>query len=211
VQESGISRIGVLPLSRPRQQEPLRGHHQEWQPLPEQRKAGKQVLSRSRSSVNAGSKRAEEQIEIACARLRAAGKRITKKRLLLLAVLFRRPGFRSLVAIHADLKDSHDFVSVYRNLRDLTELGLAQKCFSRHGGELFRIALSGEVLPVMITGEHQKIEEVEIPPRMNRAIQLVEDHLRRQGYARVSHVIEFLVGRNSAATDRGHGLKGKGC
>ncbi|MEI6862119.1 MAG: transcriptional repressor, partial [Verrucomicrobiota bacterium] len=84
-------------------------------------------------------------VELACARLRTAGLRITQPRIAILQALASRAKPASIEQLHEDLAHtSCDLVTVYRCLAAFQELGLVRRCYFENGTSLYQLSLQGE-------------------------------------------------------------------
>ncbi|MBE7537565.1 MAG: transcriptional repressor [Opitutaceae bacterium] len=135
-------------------------------------------------------------IEVAVARLRAAGLRITQPRIAILNALIRREQPASIEQIHNDLKGNTfcDLVTVYRCLAAFEELGLVRRCFFHNGTSLWQINLAGETTYHVVCKSSNTMEQLDpqTSAELNTAIKRVEDLLQSRGYTDVSHMVEFF-------------------
>ena len=148
-------------------------------------------------------------LEIACARLKSAGLRITQPRIAILEALIRRSLPASIEQIHLDLSNSAcDLVTVYRCLAAFEDLGLVRRCFFHNGTSLYQINLSGETTYHVVNKTENTVEElpVELANELRDALHAVEKKLVGLGYVDVSHMVEFF-GRSPAAAEAAAGKK----
>ncbi|HRE82258.1 MAG TPA: transcriptional repressor [Opitutaceae bacterium] len=135
-------------------------------------------------------------IEVAVARLRAAGLRITQPRIAILNALIRREQPASIEQIHNDLKGNTfcDLVTVYRCLAAFEELGLVRRCFFHNGTSLWQINLAGETTYHVVCKVNNTMEQLDpqTSAELNAAIKRVEDVLQSRGYSEISHMVEFF-------------------
>lgn len=134
-------------------------------------------------------------ISIACARLKAAGLRITQPRIAILTALIKRGQPTSIEQIHEDLDDgSCDLVTVYRCLSAFEEIGLVRRSFFHNGTSLYTITLGEEPLYHVICKETNKVEEIdaETTAELRRSLAEIEEKLKARGYTQVTHVAEFF-------------------
>ena len=127
-------------------------------------------------------------LESACARLKAAGLRITQPRIAILETLIRREKPASIEQIHRDLaNDACDLVTVYRCLAVFEELGLVRRCFFHNGTSLYEISLSDTQHYHIVCKSCGKVERIDLGLTEN-----IERMLRDRGYDQVSHMLEFF-------------------
>lgn len=163
----------------------------------------------SSSAVAADKTAQTTPIELACARLRAAGLRITQPRIAILNALLRHEQPASIEQIHDDLRGDTacDLVTVYRCLAAFEELGLVRRCFFHNGTSLWQINLGGETAYHVVCKDTNAVEELdaETSAELHEAIKRVENVLRSRGYSEVGHMVEFFAvspgaDKNAAAT-----------
>jgi len=134
-------------------------------------------------------------LNAACARLKAAGLRITQPRIAILSVLIRRNQPTSIEQIHEELADGAcDLVTVYRCLSAFEQIGLVRRSFFHNGTSLYAITL-GETNPYhVISKETNEVEEIdaESAAELRRSVQAIEEKLKARGYGQLSHVVEFF-------------------
>ncbi|MBL9207907.1 MAG: transcriptional repressor [Opitutaceae bacterium] len=136
-------------------------------------------------------------IEVAVARLRAAGLRITQPRIAILNALIRREQPASIEQIHNDLKGNTfcDLVTVYRCLAAFEELDLVRRCFFHNGTSLWQINLAGETTYHVVCKVTNSMEQLDpqTTADLNSAIKRVEDVLKSRGYSDIGHMVEFFA------------------
>lgn len=142
------------------------------------------------------------KVDEACARLRAAGMRITQPRIAMINLMLRHPEPRSLDEMHQDLAGACDLVTLYRSIGSMHEIGLVRRIFTRSGTSLYQLELSPERYHLVTKSDEIISLEERIPSEdMRLALQRVEDVLRAKGYTSVSHVVQFFVdGRPDSRT-----------
>jgi len=142
-------------------------------------------------------------INVACARLKTAGLRITQPRIAILAALIKRGQPTTIEQIHADLEaGSCDLVTVYRCLSAFEDIGLVRRSFFHNGTSLYAMSL-GDAHPYhVISKDTNHVEEIdaETTAELRRNVQRIEELLKSRGYSNVSHVVEFF-GIAPPATD----------
>jgi Fur family ferric uptake transcriptional regulator len=132
--------------------------------------------------------RAVSPLELACARLKAAGMRITQPRIAILEALIRRDSPASIEQLHSELaSDSCDLVTVYRCLAVYEELGLVRRCFFHNGTSLYEINLSDTRHHHIVCKACGKVERIDFD-----LTQGIERVLHERGYDQVTHMIEFF-------------------
>lgn len=145
-------------------------------------------------------------LEVACARLKSAGLRITQPRIAILEALIRRSLPASIEQIHQDLSSSAcDLVTVYRCLAAFEELGLVRRCFFHNGTSLYQINLAGETTYHLVNKSDDTVEELpaDLAAELREAMRAIEQKLTARGYTDVSHMVEFFsrtpAGQRAAA------------
>jgi Fur family ferric uptake transcriptional regulator len=132
--------------------------------------------------------RATKPIDLACARLKSAGLRITQPRIAILEALIQRDSPASIEQLHHDLaSDSCDLVTVYRCLAVFEELGLVRRCFFHNGTSLFEINLNDSIHHHIVCKACGKVERIDVP-----LAEGVEHMLRERGYEQVTYMVEFF-------------------
>jgi Fur family transcriptional regulator, ferric uptake regulator len=135
-------------------------------------------------------------LNLACARLKAAGLRITQPRIAILSALIKRGQPTTIEQIHADLSSgSCDLVTVYRCLSAFEDIGLVRRSFFHNGTSLYTLSL-GEAQPYhVICKETNRMQEIdaETTAELRRNVQRIEDLLKSRGYNNVTHVVEFFA------------------
>ena len=134
-------------------------------------------------------------LNIACARLKAAGLRITQPRIAILAALAKRGQPTTIEQIHADLEaGSCDLVTVYRCLSAFEDIGLVRRSFFHNGTSLYALSL-GDAHPYhVICKETNQVQEIdpETTAELRRNVTQIEELLKSRGYNNVTHVVEFF-------------------
>jgi Fur family ferric uptake transcriptional regulator len=127
-------------------------------------------------------------VELACARLKSAGLRITQPRIAILEALSRRDSPASIEQLHKELSaDACDLVTVYRCLAVFEELGLVRRCFFHNGTSLYEMSLNLPRHHHVVCKSCGKVERLE-----TSAADEVERLLRERGYEQVTHMLEFF-------------------
>lgn len=134
-------------------------------------------------------------MEIACARLKAAGLRVTRPRLAILSALLKRGRPSSMEQIHAELGRTRcDLVTVYRCMAAFEEIGVVRRaCLPGGPGHYCLDIGEGRRFHVLCrrTG---RLEEIDPGPaeELGRALERVEQSLREKGYAELGRVVDFF-------------------
>jgi Fur family ferric uptake transcriptional regulator len=127
-------------------------------------------------------------LELACARLKSAGLRITQPRIAILEALIRRNSPATIEQIHQDLaSDSCDLVTVYRCLAAFEELGLVRRCFFHNGTSLYEINLNDSHHHHVVCRSCGRVERIDAC-----LTESIERMLRERGYDDVTHMVEFF-------------------
>jgi Fur family ferric uptake transcriptional regulator len=145
-------------------------------------------------------------MELATARLKAAGLRITQARLAILAVLSGRAQPTSIEHLHESVgAENCDLVTVYRCMAAFEEIGLVRRAFFHNGTALYEINLGQPTRYHVVCKDTDRVEELdpETASELRRAIEVVQEKLRAKGYTEVSHIVEFfglapVANRNAA-------------
>lgn len=139
--------------------------------------------------------KAQSPLNIACARLKAAGLRITQPRIAILSALIKRGQPTTIEQIHADLESgSCDLVTVYRCLSAFEDIGLVRRSFFHNGTSLYALSL-GDVHPYhFICKDTNRVQEIDLETtaELRRNVQQIEELLKSRGYHNVTHVVEFF-------------------
>jgi Fur family ferric uptake transcriptional regulator len=138
----------------------------------------------------------QASIDVACARLKAAGLRITQPRVAILEALIKRSAPASIEQIHGDLADAAcDLVTVYRCLAAFQEVGLVRLCYFHNGTSLYQINLDNDSPYHVVSKDANEVEELdsESSAELRAVVQRIEENLRAKGYTDVSHLVEFFA------------------
>jgi Fur family ferric uptake transcriptional regulator len=132
--------------------------------------------------------RSANPLDLACARLKSAGLRITQPRIAILETLIRRGNPATIEQIHQDLaSDACDLVTVYRCLAVFEELDLVRRCFFHNGTSLYEINLNDSRHHHIVCKSCGKVERVDVC-----LTESIEGMLRERGYAQVTQMLEFF-------------------
>lgn len=135
-------------------------------------------------------------LEQACARLKAAGLRITQPRIAILNALINRSEPATIEQIHLDLKDSAcDLVTVYRCLAAFEELGLVRRAFFHNGTSLYQIKFNDDPVYHVVSKDGKVLESLpaELASELSAVISKIEADLKARGYTDVSNMAAFFA------------------
>lgn len=134
-------------------------------------------------------------VELATAKLKSAGLRITQPRLAILAALSKRAQPTSIEQLHEDVgADNCDLVTVYRCMAAFEEIGLVRRAFFHNGTALYEINLGQPTRYHVVCKTTNSVDELdsEIADELRRAIDVAQEKLRVRGYTDVGHIVEFF-------------------
>jgi Fur family ferric uptake transcriptional regulator len=132
--------------------------------------------------------RVRSPLDLACARLKAAGLRITQPRIAIIEALVRRETPVSIEQLHQDLADDAcDLVTIYRCLAVFTELGLVRRCFFHNGTGLYEININDSHHHHIVCKTCGKVERIDAS-----FTESTERILHERGYEHVTHLVEFF-------------------
>jgi Fur family ferric uptake transcriptional regulator len=141
------------------------------------------------------STKAPSAVDLATAKLKSAGLRITQPRLAILAALSKRDQPTSIEQLHEDVgAENCDLVTVYRCMAAFEEIGLVRRAFFHNGTALYEIALGQPTRYHVVCKSTNAVEELdaETSDELRRAIEAVQEKLRARGYVDVAHIVEFF-------------------
>ncbi len=157
----------------------------------------------SSNDTNTAAANPQSPIQVACARLRSAGLRITQPRIAILSALIKRGQPTTIEQIHADLEaGSCDLVTVYRCLSAFEDIGLVRRSFFHNGTSLYSISLGDQHPYHVICKETNVVQEIDpaTTAELRRNVLQIEELLKSRGYNNVTHVVEFFGLAPSART-----------
>lgn len=134
-------------------------------------------------------------VELATARLKSAGLRITQPRLAILGALSKREQPTSIEQLHADVgAENCDLVTVYRCMAAFEEIGLVRRAFFHNGTALYEINLGQPTRYHFVCKATNHVEELdaETSDVLRRAIEQVQERIRGRGYTNIGHIVEFF-------------------
>src|SRR6266540_2662588 len=135
-------------------------------------------------------------IDLATAKLKSAGLRITQPRLGILAALSKRSAPTSIEQLHDDVgAENCDLVTVYRCMAAFEEIGLVRRAFFHNGTALYEINLGQPTRYHVVCKTTNQVEELdaETADELRRTIEAVQEKLRARGYADIGHIVEFFA------------------
>jgi len=147
------------------------------------------------SASQKGGVKAPSAVELATAKLKSAGLRITQPRLAILAALSKRAQPTSIEQLHDDVgANSCDLVTVYRCMAAFEEIGLVRRAFFHNGTALYEINLGQPTRYHVVCKSSNRVEELDLSTseELRVAIEAVQEKLRARGYGDVSHIVEFF-------------------
>lgn len=134
-------------------------------------------------------------IELATAKLKLAGLRITQPRIAILSALSRRVHPTSIEQLHEEVGAANcDLVTVYRCMAAFEEIGLVRRTFFHNGTALYEISLGQPTRYHIVCKATDRVDEIEsdIAEELRRAIEAAQEKLRARGYGEVGHIVEFF-------------------
>ena len=134
-------------------------------------------------------------VELATAKLKSAGLRITQPRLAILGALSKRAQPTSIETLHEDVGPQNcDLVTVYRCMSAFEDIGLVRRAFFHNGTALYEINLGQPTRYHVVCKTTNRVEELdaETADELRRAIETVQEKLRNRGYGDVGHIVEFF-------------------
>jgi Fur family transcriptional regulator, ferric uptake regulator len=135
-------------------------------------------------------------VELATAKLKSAGLRITQPRLAILAALSKRPQPTSIEQLHEDVgAENCDLVTVYRCMAAFEEISLVRRAFFHNGTALYEINLGQPTRYHVVCKTTNQVEELEaeLADELRRSIETVQEKLRARGFTDVGHIVEFFA------------------
>lgn len=139
--------------------------------------------------------RASTPVELATARLKSAGLRITQPRIAILAELSKCEKPTSIEQLHTELGEGTcDLVTVYRCMAAFEEIGLVRRAFFHNGTALYEINLGQPTRYHVVCKTTDRVEELdaETSLELSRTLGEIEAKLRGRGYIDVGHIVEFF-------------------
>lgn len=134
-------------------------------------------------------------VELATAKLKSAGLRITQPRLAILGALSKRSQPTSIEQLHDDVgSDNCDLVTVYRCMAAFEEIGVVRRAFFHNGTAMYELNLGRPSRYHVVCKRTNRVEELdqETSDELRGAIESVENKLRARGYGDLAHIVEFF-------------------
>ena len=139
--------------------------------------------------------KAPSPVEMATAKLKGAGLRITQPRLAILAALSKRLQPTSIEQLHEDVgSENCDLVTVYRCMAAFEEIGVVRRAFFHNGTAMYELNVGRSARYHVVCKLTNKVEELETETteELRRAIEGIEEKLRARGYGDLAHIVEFF-------------------
>ena len=134
-------------------------------------------------------------IELATAKLKSAGLRITQPRIAILAALNKCSAPTSIEQLHTELgSGTCDLVTVYRCMAAFEEIGLVRRAFFHNGTALYEINLGLPTRYHVVCKATDRVEELDAATsaELNRTLTEIEAKLHARGFAELGHIVEFF-------------------
>lgn len=147
------------------------------------------------SGSGKGEERPRSQVELATARLKSAGLRVTQPRVAILAALCSAENPVSIESIHEQIgAESCDLVTIYRCMAAFEKIGLVQRAFFHNGTALFKLSLGRPESYHIVCKASNRVAELDevSSSELRQAIEKIQDRLRARGYQDVGHIVEFF-------------------
>lgn len=153
------------------------------------------------ASIRSGSSQ-PQTLEEACVHLKKSGLRVTQPRIAIFKALISQTGPASIEQIHQALDNSAcDLVTVYRCLAAFENIGIVRRSFFHNGTSLYKLERPGSADYHIIHKADKSIRPLpeNAAAELASTINKIENELRAQGYAEVSHSVEFFVNGSAQA------------
>ena len=151
-------------------------------------------------------------VELATAKLKSAGLRITQPRIAILAALNKCSAPTSIEQLHTELgSGTCDLVTVYRCMAAFEEIGLVRRAFFHNGTALYEINLGQPTRYHVVCKATDRVEELdaETSAELNRTLTEIEAKLHARGFAELGHIVEFFGVSPQAGRTAGHASPSK--
>jgi Fur family ferric uptake transcriptional regulator len=158
------------------------------------------------AGIKAGA-RGPAAVELATAKLKSAGLRITQPRIAILAALNKCSAPTSIEQLHTELgSGTCDLVTVYRCMAAFEEIGLVRRAFFHNGTALYEINLGQPTRYHVVCKATDRVEELdaETSAELNRTLTEIEAKLHARGFAELGHIVEFFGVSPQAGRTAGH-------
>ena len=139
--------------------------------------------------------KAASPVELATAKLKSAGLRITQPRLAILAALSNRMQPTSIEQLHADVgAENCDLVTVYRCIAAFEEIGVVRRAFFHNGTAMYEMNVGRTARYHVVCKQTNEVEELdaETSDELRRTIESVQEKLRARGFSEIGHIVEFF-------------------
>ncbi len=139
--------------------------------------------------------RAGTKLDLATARMKSGGLRVTQPRMAILSALCRQEQPVTIEQLHAEVGvETCDLVTVYRCMAAFERIGLVARAFFHNGTALYRIELGQAERYHVICKTTNHVEELDAESAsvLRHAIETIEEQLRSRGFTDVSHLVEFF-------------------
>jgi Fur family ferric uptake transcriptional regulator len=149
--------------------------------------------------------RSASPFDLATARLKSAGLRITQPRIAILAALSRHESPVSIEQVHSEIGETTcDLVTVYRCMSAFEKIGLVARAFFHNGTALFKLAVGQPERYHVVCKSTNRVDELDADTsaELRRAVEQVQEKLRDRGYGDVGHIVEFFGVAPSRWSDR---------
>jgi Fur family ferric uptake transcriptional regulator len=137
----------------------------------------------------AGNDSGRNVLDEACVRIRTAGMRVTKPRVALVESLLKQEGPVSIERLHQAVGiKACDLVTIYRCLAAFETLGLVRRSYLHNGTCLYELTTSGGARRYHVVCKAcGRTDALDFTFTSD-----AEQKLQDQGYAQISHVLEFF-------------------
>ena len=147
----------------------------------------------------------ESSLEQACARLKAAGLRITQPRIAILKTLFEQKHPITIEQIHENLNNrSCDLVTVYRCLAAFEKLGLVRRSYFHNGTSLYQVQMGTDPVYHIVSKSDDTVTDLsaELTTELRAVVQKIEESLKAQGYTDITHMAGFFANAPGSSKSR---------
>jgi Fur family ferric uptake transcriptional regulator len=134
-------------------------------------------------------------VELATAKLKSAGLRITQPRMAILTALSNRSQPTSIEQLHADVgPDNCDLVTVYRCVSAFQDIGVVRRAFFHDGTAMYELNVGRAARYHVVCKRTNRVDELdkETSEELRRALEGVQEKLRARGYEDLTHMVEFF-------------------
>ena len=136
----------------------------------------------------AGKDASRNVLDEACSRIRTAGMRVTKPRVALVESLLKQDGPVSIERLHQAVGiKACDLVTIYRCLAAFETLGLVRRSYLHNGTCLYELSSGSDRRYHVVCKACGRTDPLDFTFTSD-----AEQKLQDQGYAQISHVLEFF-------------------